>query len=223
MNSIGFALDLSSPQGSFCLFYLDSKPQIILHHILPGTFTHSEKLLEELESALHKTGIGFGSIQEWVTTRGPGSFTGLRIAFSTLKAFAAVTQKTFVSVESPEARAQAYLLKMEPSLWPENLLVLSHLTAERYVLTYFDQKAGSLFKIKELVATEANAQAFAQCPVLVDSRIPQKFIQNSKMSCLVNLSSEHLCLAHQMKSRKVYAPTELGSVVPEYFGSSHFD
>ena len=222
MASVGFALDLSSPQGTFSLFHLDTS-QVIVHHTLPGTFTHSEKLLEHIENVLHKTGIRFNMIQEWITTRGPGSFTGLRIAFSTLKAFVAVTQKNLITVESPEARAHAYLLRLEPQIWPESLLVLSHLTAERYVLTHFDQKGGALFKTQELVASNAEAQAFAKCPVLVDSKISDKFVLNLKMRQVIDLSSEHLCQAHQLKSKMVYQPKELHSVIPTYFGSSHFD
>ncbi|OQY41021.1 MAG: tRNA (adenosine(37)-N6)-threonylcarbamoyltransferase complex dimerization subunit type 1 TsaB [Spirochaetaceae bacterium 4572_7] len=48
-------------------------------------FTHSENLLPMISDLLLKAGISISDLDLLVCTRGPGSFTGLRIGMSTLK------------------------------------------------------------------------------------------------------------------------------------------
>jgi len=224
-TSLGFALDLSSPQGSFAFYEKKNPLNILFHKTLSGTFSHSEKLLGELEASLKENQVDFTSVGEWVTSRGPGSFTGLRIAFSTLKAFASVTQTPLITVEGPEARALAYLRsKSSGSEQPRGLVVLSSLTLEKYVSSVFEQKGGSLVKTNEAISSEPLGQLPSTFELLVDGRISQKFYSTLQSPVILfELKAQHLCFSSQLNSRMVAENEAILWSVPSYFGSTHFD
>ncbi len=65
----------------------------------------SEKLLVLIDSALGELGAGIGDMDFFACVTGPGSFTGIRIGMATVKAFAYVTGKKIVPVNSLELLA----------------------------------------------------------------------------------------------------------------------
>ena len=54
--------------------------------------THSEKLLPIIHETLKENNLTLDNIDMFATINGPGSFTGLRIGISTVKAFSDVTK-----------------------------------------------------------------------------------------------------------------------------------
>lgn len=71
------------------------------------SFSHSEGLLSQILSILEEAGIGIGDLGLLVCTRGPGSFTSLRIGMATLKGFSLARNIPLVSVPTLEAIAAA--------------------------------------------------------------------------------------------------------------------
>jgi tRNA threonylcarbamoyladenosine biosynthesis protein TsaB len=67
--------------------------------------THSRYLMTLIDRALRISGLGLKEIDGFAVTRGPGSFTGLRIGISTVKGLAWVTQKPAVGISSLEGLA----------------------------------------------------------------------------------------------------------------------
>ena len=47
--------------------------------LVDGNFSHSENLLPEIEELLKRAGIGMKDLELLIVSKGPGSFTGLRI------------------------------------------------------------------------------------------------------------------------------------------------
>lgn len=68
---------------------------------------HSEKLLPLVKHLLEDVRMELGDIDCFAVGAGPGSFTGLRIAAATVKAFAHVGNRKIVSVSSLDACAEA--------------------------------------------------------------------------------------------------------------------
>lgn len=98
------SVDLSSPTGTLALF----QGNTLLEEVeLPETQSHSELFLGALDSLLAARGLTLEKIDRYLTTSGPGSFTGLRIAWSSLKAFALAHGKPLLVVPGDEARARA--------------------------------------------------------------------------------------------------------------------
>lgn len=67
--------------------------------------THSKHLMSMMDNVLSVSGLTLSEIDGFAVTRGPGSFTGLRIGLSTVKGLADVTGKPVVSVSSLDALA----------------------------------------------------------------------------------------------------------------------
>lgn len=65
--------------------------------------THSEALLPTIDRALKNVGWDITDIELISAGRGPGSFTGLRVGFSVLKALSAVLRCKIVTVPSMDA------------------------------------------------------------------------------------------------------------------------
>ncbi len=67
--------------------------------------THSKHLMDMIKAALRISGLNFSDLDGFAVTRGPGSFTGLRIGISTIKGLAVASEKPVVGVSSLEALA----------------------------------------------------------------------------------------------------------------------
>jgi tRNA threonylcarbamoyl adenosine modification protein YeaZ len=158
-----------------------------------------------------------------VVSSGPGSFTGLRIAFATVKAFGLATGKPVITVEGPEARARAFLSKESLST-PTYLQVLTYLTADKVALSSFDFENKNLEKSEESVVPVASLKLTPNSLVLIDERLNQyDFMKLPNKVTVFPLSAWHLALFQQIRSFRVFKPDEIGSLTPTYFGSSHFD
>ena len=53
--------------------------------LISGNFSHSEDLLSEIESILSRAGLMLKDLKLLIVTKGPGSFTGLRVGMASLK------------------------------------------------------------------------------------------------------------------------------------------
>jgi len=73
-----------------------------------GRMSHSELFIDAIDSVLKMAGTERESIELFVCMKGPGSFTGLRIAFAALKGFALALGKKIVSVPTLDCIAHPF-------------------------------------------------------------------------------------------------------------------
>jgi len=66
---------------------------------------HAEALMPMLESAFAQAGLGYGDIDRFVVTIGPGTFTGVRVGVSAVRGFALTTGKPAVGISTLQALA----------------------------------------------------------------------------------------------------------------------
>ncbi|MBN2525504.1 MAG: tRNA (adenosine(37)-N6)-threonylcarbamoyltransferase complex dimerization subunit type 1 TsaB [Deltaproteobacteria bacterium] len=85
----------------------DDFPKVLdfAHMYLPAIPGHAERLLERLEFCLKSGGFNIGDVDLIVIGRGPGTFTGLRIGFSTAKSLSLVHRFPLVTVSTLEMLA----------------------------------------------------------------------------------------------------------------------
>lgn len=83
---------------------LEDKDLIIEKHIDDGA-THSQKLMPMVEEILKESNLTLSDFDLYTCSVGPGSFTGVRIGVSTIKAFCDVTNVKAVSISSLESLA----------------------------------------------------------------------------------------------------------------------
>jgi tRNA A37 threonylcarbamoyladenosine modification protein TsaB len=221
---LGLALDLSSPAGTFSLFEISgSSSSLIEEFHLPGLMTHSETFLAYLDASLKDKSWDSSLLKVLVTSSGPGSFTGLRIAYSSLKALARVHQLSLVTVEGPEAQAWNYFQQNPDTETDNEVAVLSYLTREKWLATLFKWGSKKLEKLEAFAGTGAFSSQRNLSNVLVDPRISEKtrgdFVEKSLVS---SLCSKHLLAYPLLNSAQTFSADSVANLSPQYFGCAHF-
>jgi tRNA threonylcarbamoyladenosine biosynthesis protein TsaB len=101
---------------------LDSQKLLASLH-LNTRKTHSERLMVSIHTLLNELSFGLDDLDGIVISRGPGSFTGIRIGMSVAKGLAFAAKKPLVAVSTLEALASRYA--------PEGFLICPVIDARR--------------------------------------------------------------------------------------------
>ena len=91
--------------GKVCAVAILEDDKLIKEELIEDENTHSVKLMPLLDKLLSETNIKITDIDLFACDIGPGSFTGIRIGVSTVKAFLDVTNKKAVGISSLETIA----------------------------------------------------------------------------------------------------------------------
>lgn len=114
------ALDSSGQVASVAILEDD---ELIAEYTTNYKKTHSETLVPMLDEIFKMTGIDIGTVDAIAVTKGPGSFTGLRIGSSTVKGLSYYLKKPIIAVPTVDAIAQ--------NLWGTDKLVCPIMDARR--------------------------------------------------------------------------------------------
>ena len=104
-------VDSSSLSGSVSLCRGES---LIAESLLNIRSTHSEKLLQQIDSLLEESGWQLADLDLLAVVTGPGSFTGLRIGIATIKGIAQVLNKPVAPVSTLQTAAMNLPLSPVP-------------------------------------------------------------------------------------------------------------
>ena len=91
--------------GKACAVALLENEKLIKEEIIEDENTHSVKLMPLVDKLLNEVKTKISDVDLFACDVGPGSFTGIRIGISTIKAFLDVTNKKAVGITSLEALA----------------------------------------------------------------------------------------------------------------------
>ena len=92
--------------GKVCAVALTEDNNLIKEELIEDENTHSVKLMPLVDKLLKETNTSINDIDLFACDIGPGSFTGIRIGVSTIKAFIDVTNKKAVGISSLEILAE---------------------------------------------------------------------------------------------------------------------
>lgn len=96
------AIDTSGPVCGVCV----SKDALICYEAnCINKYTHSVNMMPMIEEALQKTGLDINGVDLFAAVKGPGSFTGVRIGISAVKALAHACGKPCIGIDALEALA----------------------------------------------------------------------------------------------------------------------
>ena len=98
------AVETSSPAGGVAL--LDDE-RVVAEYLLDVTVTHSERLMAAVDHVLADARWSPRTLQGLAVAVGPGSFTGLRIAVSTIKGLSLALGLSVAAVPTLDAMAAA--------------------------------------------------------------------------------------------------------------------
>ena len=88
-----------------CSAAVVSSSGLLAEIILDNDQTHARHLMKMIDQVLELAGISLNTLDGFAVTRGPGSFTGLRIGLSSIKGLGRATGKPIVAVSSLKALA----------------------------------------------------------------------------------------------------------------------
>lgn len=95
-------IDTATPIGSIGLIRND---EVIAEYVLNVIETHSARLMPALDDMLRRASVDISEIDAIAVTRGPGSFTGVRVGVATAKGLAFALRKPIVGVTSLDVLA----------------------------------------------------------------------------------------------------------------------
>jgi tRNA threonylcarbamoyladenosine biosynthesis protein TsaB len=96
------ALDTCDPQGSVAVLRNDQALQTVAHD---DSEDYSSWLLPAVQRVLRAAGVVMTDLDAYAVAVGPGSFTGVRVGLTTVKAWAEVYARSIASVSRLEALA----------------------------------------------------------------------------------------------------------------------
>jgi len=209
------SLDLSSQTGSLAVHsHSGAELRCLAEVTLHDGGKHSESVLPGLEQVLSEAGTNLTLIDRYLTTTGPGSFTGLRIAFAALKAFHLANAKPIETLAAHEARALAYLKTTNEK--PETLWVSTQITRDSFLLTEFKITQGGLVKIGDTTVAELNKERFADLDLLTD--------KPAEVGTHFPIEARHLaeCLEQAQSRETLTTDSAVAASSPTYFGSKNY-
>ena len=138
------SVDTSTMMSSISILENDT---IVADFNLNQEQTHSEILVKMIERMLNDLKIKLSDIDLFSVAKGPGSFTGLRIGMTTIKAMAQALDKDIIGVSTLEAMAFSILNA-------NKILAIIDARGDRYFAGLFEWQNGKLIKIFEELINE---------------------------------------------------------------------
>ena len=103
------AIDTSTWWGGLALVETDNgAPRTVAEIGVEVRDSHASHLFEWLEVLLREAGWSRDDVDGYVAVRGPGRFTGVRVALGTVRGFSLATERPAVGVDSLDAMVEAY-------------------------------------------------------------------------------------------------------------------
>ncbi len=102
------ALDTTTPFGSVALL---DRSRLLAEMNIESAGSHSSRLMRSIDELLRLSGHAIGEVDGFAVASGPGSFTGIRIGLSTVKALAMASARPV----APVSTLLALALKLEAS------------------------------------------------------------------------------------------------------------
>lgn len=124
-----------------CSAAVVSRDKVLSESVLSTGETHSKTLMGLVGGVMQNAGVTVSDIDGFAVTRGPGSFTGLRIGISVVKGLATAGDKPIVGISTLDALALPFCFS--------NLMVCAMLDARRkevYFARYRFDKTGKMHK-----------------------------------------------------------------------------
>lgn len=172
------AVDTSTMMSSISIL---SNNKIIADYSVNVDQTHSEKLIISMKRLLEDVKMSISDIDLFTVAKGPGSFTGLRIGMTSIKAIAQALDKDIIGISTLEAMAFSILNDA-------NILAIIDARGKRYFSGLFKKVDGKLETVFEKILTEKeiiNLLGEMDSLTIVGEaieKLPQEITESSKVT-----------------------------------------
>jgi len=162
---ITLALELSSRHGSLALL---SAAEVVSERTWDET-SHQSSLFKALPALFEQAGMTPEAVDLYAVGRGPGSYSGLRMAITTAQAMALPGKKPVVAVSSGEALARAVFATAPANLVPQQVVVVGDARRHSLWLGVFERRDGLLVRARDwgIVGLDEAAEFIPEGAVVV--------------------------------------------------------
>lgn len=189
------AIDTATEVCSVAILENDN---VIKEKTLNAVNTHSVALMPLIQDILKECNLTINDIDLFACDKGPGSFTGIRIGLSTVKAFCDVTNKPCVGITSLEGFAYKLKNYSNPDFYICSLLNANHNNAycgifnfdKGNLVQFHDYFSDSIDKIIEVVnQLEKNIFFVGNCGILYKDMIQSDCVKKFEIDNNINISA----------------------------------
>jgi len=221
------ALDLSGSRSSWSICRMEGGKivQVFDEEIGLGQ-NHAEKMIPSLIELFEKSHLSMSAIQKLLVMDGPGSYTGLRIAYATVKAFSLSKQLPIVSIKSHEVKALAYAESVFWELPYDHIYCVSNHSMNRYVSAHYRIRNNNQMQfLRDNVIEGLNDFENAESALILTDNEDIAFITPKEPGVDVKafpLSAKLLFTAYEKSvGKKTYTDiSEIINLAPTYYGES---
>ena len=139
--------------------------------LINGNFSHSENLLGEIISLLKRAGLELKDLDLLIATKGPGSFTGLRVGIASLKGIRAACGAKLVTIET--LMAMAYGIK---GLSPYPILACIDAKKKRFYYSLFSSDGDVILPVMDADPSEVISIAKEYEKIIITGKDAQLFL-----------------------------------------------
>ena len=125
-----------------------------------GSNVHSEKITTFIREVMEVSGLEYNKLDAVAVSRGPGSYTGLRIGVSTAKGVCYAADLPLMAIDTLEAMAYGMRAKLGAMLLPGDLLV--PMIDARRMEVYCSVFDASLKRVADTQALVVDADSFKE-------------------------------------------------------------
>lgn len=143
---------------STCSVALNNGTQTVALRECKGQNAHSEKITIFIDDILKETGMNYHQLDAVAVSKGPGSYTGLRIGVSTAKGICYAADLPLMAVDTLHAMAYGMRDKLGDLLQPTDLLI--PMIDARRMEVYCEVFDASLTPVKGTEALVVDEQSF---------------------------------------------------------------
>lgn len=189
------AIDTATEVCSVAILENDN---VIKEKTLEAVNTHSVALMPLVQNILIECNLTINDIDLFACDKGPGSFTGIRIGLSTIKAFCDVTNKPCVGITSLEGFAYKLKDYLNLDFYICSLLNANHNNAYCGIFNFDNGKfvqihdyfSDSISKIIEITnQLEKNIFFVGNCGILYKDMIQSDCVKKFEIDNNINISA----------------------------------
>ncbi len=123
--------------------------------------SHARQITVFAEQLMYKTGLNFQDLDAIAISKGPGSYTGLRIGVSTAKGFCFSLDKPLISIGTLESLANGMVLKLAAEGKNPNDFLFCPMVDARRMEVYTAVYDSLLHEVREVQAEIIDKNSFA--------------------------------------------------------------
>lgn len=128
---------------------------IVLRESLDGQ-NHAEKITVFIDEVMKEANVSYHDIDAVAVSKGPGSYTGLRIGVSTAKGLCYAMEKPLIAIDTLQAMAHGFSHSLSLSLSSDDILLCPMIDARRMEVytAFFDKTLERMSDTAALVIDE---------------------------------------------------------------------